>query len=508
MRYFHAPYRFDLAASGLLFAAALAVRLPNLMLIPTFIDESVDVLMGLDIAQGHHWVLTFRYIGPLFLYLTAALFRVFGVNLELTRLTVAVLGAALPVVVYWLGRRMAGRMAGLVAALITLVSPVLVIESSHYAWSNSLTPLFVALTLLALYEGVTTARPVWLALAGLLAALALQTHPLSAVALVGMGLYGIRRLPLSKWYGAAALFLLVDAPVIVGNLREWQRFSSWVDKAQYAFAPTVSPAEYLSRLMATLKTAGHIVLAGYGPLTIEASIMILVVTGLILVGLWGASRRADHVLLYTLLSSLVLYPLLVKVTYQRYLAFIVPLAALAIGIGVSELLRLARRGEARPPGAGRWRPRGWAVAILILPVLLAAYAALNVNGYYREMTARGVTNAEHFRLRDMVRENNACGPSLVIAGIQPDFNDPVVSRTWFGLLAMDYVLTMEGCGHTVAEPDKLGQRLAEARPTAWLLTSDTALVPPPGYQQADLIGTFELGVIDGRANPLALYRLG
>ena len=328
-----------------------------------------------------------------------------------------------------------------------------------------------------------------------------------------MGLWAIlqpaagRRLRLSQWYGAAGLFLLGYAPVILGNLREWRRFTTSVTNAQYAFAPTTSPAEYLARLQATLTTAAHIVLDGYGPLTLRARVMILVVAGLTLVGLWVSARRKDRVLLYTLLSSLVLYPLLVKVTYQRYLAFIVPLASVAVGIGVGYLLRLARGREERPLEGERWLPEGWRLVVLFIPMVLAWYAVSNLTGYYQTMTERGVTNAEHFRLRDMLRANNACGPGLVIAGIQPDFNDPVVSRTWFGLLAMDYILTMEGCGHGVAEPDKLSQRLAEAGPAAWLLTSDTALIPPPGYQQADLIGTFELGVIDARANPLSLYRL-
>ena len=45
-------HAWELGLSVLLFAVALAVRLPNLMLVPRFTDEGLEVLWGLQIAQG------------------------------------------------------------------------------------------------------------------------------------------------------------------------------------------------------------------------------------------------------------------------------------------------------------------------------------------------------------------------------------------------------------------------------------------------------------------------
>ena len=58
-----------------LFAVALAIRLPNLMLFPRFEDEGPGVMYALEIARGEQLPLTGvrAYTGPLFSYLVAAL---------------------------------------------------------------------------------------------------------------------------------------------------------------------------------------------------------------------------------------------------------------------------------------------------------------------------------------------------------------------------------------------------------------------------------------------------
>src|SRR5204862_6311137 len=123
------------------------------------------------------------YYGPLFPYLIAAGFKCFGFLLAVPRTIVAVCGALTVTATYWMGGVVAGRWTGVLAAGLAASSPALVVYSSHYAWSNSLTPLVATLAFTVLYVGVERTSRVLLAVGGVLAALTIQTHPVTVVAL-------------------------------------------------------------------------------------------------------------------------------------------------------------------------------------------------------------------------------------------------------------------------------------------------------------------------------------
>src|SRR6516164_9296658 len=81
-------HRAEIGLIALLFAAALLVRVPRLMLVPRFQDEGVEVLWGLDITNGKALPLTGSdpYYGPLFAYLVGLTFWLFGPNILWPRL--------------------------------------------------------------------------------------------------------------------------------------------------------------------------------------------------------------------------------------------------------------------------------------------------------------------------------------------------------------------------------------------------------------------------------------
>src|SRR5688500_10115109 len=111
----------------IVFAALLgtagAARWPNLWLIPTFTDETIEVKLAYEIARGQVAPLTNvdPYIGAFWNWLLAIGFWLFGLNPWLPRLLAFVSGVATVGATWWLGReiggRASGRLGGFVAAL-------------------------------------------------------------------------------------------------------------------------------------------------------------------------------------------------------------------------------------------------------------------------------------------------------------------------------------------------------------------------------------------------------
>jgi len=99
-------------------ALALAVRLPDYMLIPPFTDELDEVYRGYLITQGKLYPLTNvdSYMGSLWNWMAAGALWVSGFRLGAPRTLVLILGVLAVLATYLLGRAWGGRRGGLVAA--------------------------------------------------------------------------------------------------------------------------------------------------------------------------------------------------------------------------------------------------------------------------------------------------------------------------------------------------------------------------------------------------------
>src|SRR5687768_14426239 len=142
-----------------------AARWPNLWLIPTFTDETIEVKLAYDIARGQIAPLTNvdPYIGSLWNWVLAVGFWTFGLNPWLPRLFAFVGGVATVGAAWWMGREIGGRAGGLVAALFMAGCSTHVLVNSHVAWSHATTPLWATLgfacLLRALRPGLTPRPP-------------------------------------------------------------------------------------------------------------------------------------------------------------------------------------------------------------------------------------------------------------------------------------------------------------------------------------------------------------
>ncbi|MCA1553970.1 MAG: glycosyltransferase family 39 protein, partial [Chloroflexi bacterium] len=266
----------SIAISAVLFALALAIRLPNMLYIPAYTDEGQEGLWALDIALGRRPLLSLieDFTGPFFHHTLAALFRLFGASIEMPRMVSVLFGALAVSAVYWLGCVMWNRRAALIAASLALTSPTLVVWNSHYAWASAWVPFFTTATLATVYAGVTRGSCRLLALGALLAALSLQLHPTTMVMLLGLGMWMLSSRSTRAWlkrpalYAAFAVFVLGYAPMLLSNARGSPPVFADAQERAYAFGIVGNGTEYLLRIGSLVRALVATVAGILRPLTI------------------------------------------------------------------------------------------------------------------------------------------------------------------------------------------------------------------------------------------------
>lgn len=461
-----------------LFTLAMVIRLPYLVQVPAYTDESVEVLWGLDIALGKHFPLTAvdAYDGPLFAYLIAILFRIFGASIELPRLMVAVFGAGTVIAVYALARVMRDRMTGLVAASLALTSPILITLQSHQAWSSSLTPFFATVTAAALYVGVTQERKFWLAASGFFAAMTLQTHPTSAAVLVGMLAWFFWRPDIrTKFsdpfsYLALFFFLIGYAPMLIAHARSENLFLDAASQQTYAFAPTLDVGEYFRRLGTLLRFGGYVMGGGIGEASLFLRAQAIVIEALFLLAFGWAWWRRERLIPLIVLGVVLLLPLVVVSDSYRYYFSLIPLAHVLLGL---YLVVFFRSLSVRLTNLG-FRRASQSAAFLTYSFFVI-FPLITIADYYRDALAREMTNAGYYELAQKVSAQGACGSRLFVEDwwlTEHNRFDDLTSG--FAMTDIHYVLTLNHCAHDSMPRSEVAKKIKEDG-MGWLIITPQSI---------------------------------
>lgn len=461
---------FDWLIAALLVTAALALRLPNLLQVPVFDDEGLEVLWGLDIAQGRIYPLNTgvnHYYGPLFPYLMATLFRMFGVHLEIPRMTVAITGALTVGLSYGLGRLLYDRWAGIIGAALALGCPALILESSHHGQSSSLAPFFVTAALTGLVSATERKNDWMFALSGLAAALAIQTHPTSGVVILGIALWWMTRKDLrTRSYVSGVLVTLAffmlgmipQAAIMLGN-----RFHN----VSETITVTIDPGQYGLRLIGWLKVAGYQFAGEIAPATFVTRSYAIAVETIFITSVAVNWRLGRLLLPLVFASSALLLPIFIDTIQPRYFLYLFPVAFVCVGIAFSaavpSIWTAASNLAVRRVAQG---------AILVLVALMIVIPMVSLFQYYDDAKAKGETNAVYFRLLQTLRQENACGTQLMIEDTPADYSSPASVQKWYALHAIDYLLTLEQCPHQLVTLDQI--RHTAKSSTTWLITSEAS----------------------------------
>ena len=430
-----------------LVALAVALRWPQLHVLPPYTDETEESLRAWAIAQGEMRPLTNvdAYIGAFWSYVVAAGFRLLGRSPELPRLLALVAGSLTVGATYLLARYIHGPLVATIAALLMAANAAHILVNSHVAWSNCATPLFTTLGLWLLLRALDRPdRPVRFVLAGLVLGLALQTHPSVAAILVGALAYGFwrdRRLLLraGAWLGLAG-FLVGYGNVLVYNvgsgldtLVQAQRVGS-----EYAGGAGLDAAGYLASVLGILVLLVQAVAGLVDPRLTAAGYLIdprfAVMLVLLLAAIVWSVRQRDLFFLFIAVPVIVLVPALNQ-RWSPILAarYIMPLVPLALVVLADLLVVLTGRLTSRPVAAV-------GVAIGVAAVIGLVQLG-GLRQYYAAEIAAGRSNDGPWQMVQLVDAQRRSREPFVV---HPDLHLLPTGGGGTWAKALDYLLTLRG----------------------------------------------------------------
>lgn len=401
----------DVLLVSMVAGLAGSVRWPHLLLSPQFPSVGDTIMMALDVAQGRafYFADSAPYLGAPFLWLLALVYKVFGPSLEATQILVWTLGTLTIVPTYLLGREIGGRLTGLVAAALLATSGAHTVITSHVALSHSLTPLVSTTAIWLLARAVRRECRKSLALSGLLAGLALQTHPTVFPLLAGSAVATLLMRPTwlkTRWpYIGLALVAVGYSTLLIYHVQTGFAVIGDIQGKQQHYRDGGADVDEFSD--------DHVYLKNLSQLTISLSRMasgeineresndeylkdpwVVAYPALALVGAIVAARRGTPLLAVALLLA-VFWPPLLSGKYKpildgRYLMPDVPVLFVDIAIAFTALAGVVARSAPALRVAG-------GAALLVGATVLVVHPLTLLNTFYEESQEDGFSNALYFR---------------------------------------------------------------------------------------------------------------
>ena len=420
----------DVGGTAALLLTAAVARYPNLWVAPRFRDETFEALRALAIYRGQLAPLTNiePYIGSFFNYAVAAAFVALGPTIYVPRLVVTAFGIATVGATYFLGREVAGRAVGLIAAAFLLTNGVHIAAIGHMGFSADIAPFFTTIGFWLLHRAVARGAPWSLALAGLSFGMGLHTHPTTVAFLpgaLGWFLWNRSRWLRTPWpYVAALLFLLAYSPMIIFNVQtggESVRHAVYTatERPDYARSrdTSLTPESYVSRQrdywMMSYQTLGGALDARSDDADYLTDPSLLGFAALAIAGVGWAARRGYSLPLWAIVSVSLILPLFNATHYDvvgdgHYVAKALPLIYASIGLLAVDLVRGARQ-RLGPRQAGVV-----AAGVAALVVALAASQLLALERYYSRASRADPTNASLIRAMDNLKANRHAGEVVLL----------------------------------------------------------------------------------------------
>lgn len=370
--------------------AAAFLRLYDISSYMEFLgDEGRDVIVARNILHGQLTLLGPRssagdfYMGPFYYYLITPFLWIFNYDPVGPAVMVALFGVATVFLVYFVGKKFFGYLAGIIAAGLYAVSP-LVLSYSHSSWNPDILPFFSLLLVYTIYlSSIKSKNTKYLLLSGIILGICLQLHYLSLFLAVIIFVYllfvnGFKFSRNSvvhflKQYGlilSGAIFSLL--PFILFEFRH--DFLNSRGIMTFLFGNTVSYATDTNFFMIVLQVFyrlfARLVFDFPTPAnTVNFSLVVLVAWGIcamllsifsIIVLFKSKSKQIKLLLGLWLFLSVFLFGFYKKEIYDYLFTFIFPLPFLLIGNMFSKIIQFAGKKK------GNFLPVLWSGIFLII----------------------------------------------------------------------------------------------------------------------------------------------
>ena len=214
-------------------ALAAFLRFYHLSQYMTFLgDEGRDALIVKKILIEHDFPLLGPptsvgniYLGPIYYYMMAFSMAVFWMNPVAAAGMNAFIGVLTVLLVYYLSKQWFGRISGLIAASLYVVSPITTIYSKS-SWNPNPAPFFSLLAVIGIYHSAKFKDYRWLMLTGAALACALQMHYLALILVPIIVIAWFKEFTTKSgshfWKGTIGgllIFFLLMSPLVIFDLK-------------------------------------------------------------------------------------------------------------------------------------------------------------------------------------------------------------------------------------------------------------------------------------------------
>ena len=342
-------------------------------------DEGRDVLIAKGILEGDFTLLGPRasagdfFLGPVYYYLIAPWLWLFRYDPVGPAIMVALLSIATTWLTYYVGKKWLNEKAGLIAASLYAVSPV-VINYSHSSWNPNALPFFALLLMYVLFVAIEKGKG-WKHFigVGLLLGITLQLHYLALFLSAVVFFYTffaswlvtkrMQFMVLCKRYLQIFLgFLIGFSPFLLFEVRHG--FPNIKTIFGFIFADTLQQTGYEtgSTFSATVSDVFFRVFAKlvfyfpssdrYQLFTPEQlqffSLFVWIVSIASLISIWFVKNKRVVLLIYLwFFLGILLFGFYKKAIYDYYFTFLFPLPFLIVGNFISQLLSWGKNNKQR-----------------------------------------------------------------------------------------------------------------------------------------------------------------
>lgn len=421
-------HRFGVTEAVVIAILALTVRIPYLHLVPHWSAGNENYL-ALEILEGARPLTNQNpHLGALSPYIIALTFLITGVNPWTPRLIPLIAGIATVLLTWRLGVLTCSRRSGFLAGVLMSAAWYHVVFTSHYPWSNSLTPFFATAFLLVLHhltcarhQPLSTRKYSSLALAaGLLFGLGMQTHPeMISLLPVVILLLVIRARHAVRWLRSRTPWLMLIGGIAgYGNMiwynciHRFQSVSYGLTQPEYALTQEYTATSVAGNYLQEFLYLPRIILGFYDdsiPWRAYAGYSVLWLFWLlVLAGTALCIQRKQYIVPAAFWSMFLIIPVInsnYTLYLGRYLVFMFPPALIL----VSETLN--RGLDTTAPGRLAGIPKLLSVALFALLFLMPVY---RIRLYYGECEASGKTRERYFHLADLLKTSTLQRPLVLL----------------------------------------------------------------------------------------------